>query len=370
MTCRSAVFWFRVRRLWQENEAVTTPGIDAVAFVTKGLEDVAAAEIHELLGADGRVVETAAKRVRFTVSAPLATLRRLATVDDVALLLAPPLAVLTPQDLAQAITEAADFPAVLGAISTFRELDQTFSVTVTSARSPLGGSAAIREVAAAAASARLARSVQESGRAPIDLRVFLDGPVALLGVRLFEAPLTPRHYRRAGGMGALRPTVAAAMVRLTCEGLKPRTVWDPFCGSGTVLAEAALRGHRVAGTDITPEAVAAARQNLAVIDTRLADRIELGDSAAPSTWRRHEDADTVLTNMPWGKQVPLRNASVLYNAVGTGIAGLCRRGGRAAVLTTEPDRLAAAVRRAGGAPPAERRQIGLLGQVPFLIAFR
>jgi 23S rRNA G2445 N2-methylase RlmL len=339
-----------------------------VAFATKGLEDVTAGEVGDVLGATGQVAGVGTKHVRFTASEVPMGLRRLTTADDVCLLLAPPLSVSTPEELEQVLTNRADFPAVLAAVAALRPVDGTFSVTVTAARSPLGGAAAVAEVASATVARRLGWRFRARERAPVDVRVFLDGTSALVGVRLFDPPLAQRAYRRVDLMGSLRPTVAAAMVRLVC-GDGPREVWDPFCGSGTVLAESACAGHRVAGTDLDPDAVAAARANLDAIDERLAVRVELGDSATPATWHRHRDADTVLTNMPWGKQVAVRDASRLYEVLGAGIAGVFARGGRAGVLTVEPDRLVAAVRRARQGVPVARRRIGLLGQSPTFVSF-
>jgi len=348
---------------------MTAHDLPGVAFATKGLEDVTADELRDVLGAAGRVVETGTKHVRFSLSGAPGVLQRLVTADDVCLLLAGPLTVRTVEDLEGALAERADFPAVLAAVAALRPPDGTFSVTVTAARSPLGPGAKIAGVAAGAVARRLGWHARERERAPVDVRVFLDGTSALLGVRLFDAPLVQRDYRRVDLMGSLRPTVAAAMVRLTCPDGGRRDVWDPFCGSGTVLAESLRAGHRVAGTDIDPDAVAAARANLGAIDGSLAARVEFGDSGTPAAWRRHQDADTVLTNMPWGKQVSIRNAAVLYDVLGAGVAQVVARGGRVGVLTAEPDRLVAATRRAGGTPRVTRRRIGLLGQSPSFVSF-
>jgi DNA modification methylase len=55
----------------------------------------------------------------------------------------------------------------------------------------------------------------------------------------------------------IHPTTAAFLVRaVSREG---ETVFDPFCGSGTVLVEAALAGRRSVGTDLNPLAVHLAR---------------------------------------------------------------------------------------------------------------
>jgi len=51
----------------------------------------------------------------------------------------------------------------------------------------------------------------------------------------------------------LHPLVAARL--LDALGKKDATILDPFCGSGTVLVEARLRGMRARGTDVNPLAI-------------------------------------------------------------------------------------------------------------------
>lgn len=59
------------------------------------------------------------------------------------------------------------------------------------------------------------------------------------------AGLHKRGYRAEGGIAPLRETLAAALVMLS--GWKPPLpLFDPFCGSGTILIEAAMIGNRVA----------------------------------------------------------------------------------------------------------------------------
>ena len=45
-------------------------------------------------------------------------------------------------------------------------------------------------------------------------------------------------------------------------------VWDPFCGSGTVLLEARHQGLDAIGVDLNPLAVAIANAKLSAIDTQ------------------------------------------------------------------------------------------------------
>lgn len=83
-------------------------------------------------------------------------------------------------------------------------------------------------------------------------------------VQPFEA-LSQRDYGRPQRdplAGMLPPKLAMILVNLS--GLKPKqTLLDPFCGSGTILQEAELLGFQsLVGTDGSPEAIAASRENL------------------------------------------------------------------------------------------------------------
>lgn len=64
--------------------------------------------------------------------------------------------------------------------------------------------------------------------------------------------------------GMLPPKIARIMVNLACGSTpNPESVLlDPFCGSGTVLMEAAARGLELIGTDLDKDAVVGTTQNL------------------------------------------------------------------------------------------------------------
>ncbi len=61
--------------------------------------------------------------------------------------------------------------------------------------------------------------------------------------------------------GMLPPKVAQIMVNLA-GAREGGIILDPFCGSGTVLSEAALLGYNVVGSDISQEAVDDTKKNL------------------------------------------------------------------------------------------------------------
>jgi len=72
----------------------------------------------------------------------------------------------------------------------------------------------------------------------------------------------------SGKKGMLPPKLARIMVNLGLGQLKQKSkeesllLYDPFCGTGTVLLEALLRGCQVVGSDIDAEAVDGTRLNL------------------------------------------------------------------------------------------------------------
>jgi 23S rRNA G2445 N2-methylase RlmL len=336
------------------------------AFVTRGVEDVAAAEIAECPAID--ITGTRARIVLSRAADPTA-FRTLRTVDDVAAVAA----------LAPAIDNAADLAALIGdesdlgnAIEVARRADRlagSFSVTVSAARSPIGSAAQIERIAARTIAARYGWQHLEGRRSAIDIRVFLDGTWTLVGVRVFDEPLSRRPYRVVNVRGSLRPTVAAALVRLALPGREPQRVWDPFCGSGTILCEAALLGHEIWGTDIEPDAVDAARANMMTVRRDFWGRIEHGDSTSWKTWQKHRTATAVVSNLPWGKQVPITSKRTLYDTIGSGVADLALRGGTGVLLTTDPGGLLRRFRREQGIAVDERR-ISLLGQAPTILTVR
>ncbi|QQR83949.1 hypothetical protein IPJ72_01980 [Candidatus Peregrinibacteria bacterium] len=82
-------------------------------------------------------------------------------------------------------------------------------------------------------------------------------------------------------MGMLPPKLAQMLINLTgVDGV----VWDPFCGSGTVLMEGLLMGHAMVGSDLNPRHVDGALQNVDWIrdgDDRLPCPIFVHDATHP-----------------------------------------------------------------------------------------
>jgi tRNA G10 N-methylase Trm11 len=112
------------------------------------------------------------------------------------------------------------------------------------------------------------------------------------GLRLSDQRMRQHGTGRASERhGALRPVVAAAMVRLAGQ---PGRLLDPCCGAGTIAAEALAAGWRAWASDISEEAVSAARANAPQAVIQQADARDL-----PYPDR---EFDAVVTNVPFGRQ--------------------------------------------------------------------
>ena len=72
-----------------------------------------------------------------------------------------------------------------------------------------------------------------------EVRVYVEKDTVSLLLDLSGEPLFKRGYRKDGGIAPLRETTAASMILLS--GWKRKyPLYDPFCGSGTILAEALM----------------------------------------------------------------------------------------------------------------------------------
>jgi putative N6-adenine-specific DNA methylase len=114
---------------------------------------------------------------------------------------------------------------------------------VRSNRSQLKAETSIQSIVHKAAAQRLCgkyrlNRLPEDGKSA-ELRVYIEKDMVSLLVDLCGEPLFKRGYRSEGGTAPLRETTAASMLLLS--GWKRKfPLYDPFCGSGTILIEAAM----------------------------------------------------------------------------------------------------------------------------------
>jgi 23S rRNA G2445 N2-methylase RlmL len=333
------------------------------AQVQPGLEPVAADEITRDLG--GQVKKTSRGTVVFTVGAVTPAVLQLRTTEDV-FLLAWGSNTLTyrPADLPnfQRWTHRKpDWPGLFRLHHALRPKlkgKPTFRLVCQMQGEHAYKRAQARQALADGLAPHLpAGWFAADENAWLEVWLTIRGQTATCGVRLSDRTMRHRTYKDDHVLASLRPTVAAALVRLA--GVGPgMTVIDPMCGAGTILAEAIMtagrrRGDpvRVVGGDLDPNAVFVAGQNLQHVgpaglvrwDSR---RLPLADASV----------DRIVCNPPFGKQLSSPDeVPALYAAAAAEWHRVLKPGGRAVVLATEEEALKGPLRMHGW------RQTGGLG---------
>ncbi|MCL2761656.1 MAG: class I SAM-dependent RNA methyltransferase [Treponema sp.] len=232
-------------------------------------------------------------------------------------------------------------------------------VKVRSNRSKLKAETSIQAIVHKAAAQRLC-TAHGLTRLPAttlmaEVRVYIEKDMVSLLLDLSGEPLFKRGYRKEGGIAPLRETTAAAMLLLS--GWKRKyPLYDPFCGSGTILTEALmyawdiapglcrrfaisdlliadntieetvrdeLRGKinaertiRIAGSDEDAKTLAIAKSN---IDRLMAAHPAAGMQTAPialktvpmkeAQWEAGGEDGFIVTNPPYGKRLGDQAAS-------------------------------------------------------------
>lgn len=95
-------------------------------------------------------------------------------------------------------------------------------------------------------------------------------------------------------VGMLPPKLAQIMVNLAVGNATKATVLDPFCGTGTVLQEALLKGYDVCGSDLSQKMIDYTTENIAWLQSKC--RIT-------GTVRSLEQADAMTHQWTEGRQL-------------------------------------------------------------------
>lgn len=332
------------------------------ALTTRGLEGISEAEMRAI---PGMVIESIAyRRVEADYTGPLPALLRLATVDDIFIKLADWGSIgHTRDNLARLrqlsrLFEIHPFLPVLADVRSEPPLP-VFSITANFVGKRNYSVPEIKQVVAQGVQSAYPawQYVDDDRNADLNLRLFIEHDHALVGLRIAAHSLHRRPYKQQHLPGSLKPPVAAAMIQLA--GLQPGQIMiDPFCGAGTIVIEAALQGIVSIGGDITAEAVKTAR----------ADVPRGASHAALFQWdaRRQPFADisidSVVSNLPWGKQVSSPDdLPTLYRVSFAEMQRTVKPGGSIVLLTNQPELL--------GQTPDHRIEISLFGETPVIVKY-
>jgi 23S rRNA G2445 N2-methylase RlmL len=177
--------------------------------------------------------------------------------------------------------------------------------------------------------------------AAVEVWLTIHEATAVCGLRLSDQTMRHRTYKHEHLEASLRPTIAAAMVRLA-EVRPGQVILDPMCGAGTILAELlALGKFKAWGGDRDANALRAAGPNLRRLGPQLLTRWDATRLPLPDA-----SVDRIVSNPPFGRRIgEPEDIGPLYRAMLLEYDRVLRPGGRAVLLVAD-----AALLRAAAAP--------------------
>jgi tRNA (guanine6-N2)-methyltransferase len=347
------------------------------ALVHPGLETIAAEEIENDLG--GEVKKTGPGIVVFRLPEIDARVLKLRTTEDVFLLAwGSDQLSCRAEDLDRIrrwTAREADWPTLLRIHHTLRPKPKGRPTYHLVAQME-GRHGYLRRDAQKALAQGLAGTVPESWRpveenAAVEFWLTIRGATAVCGLRLSDRTMRHRTYKVEHRPASLRPTIAAAMIRLAEIG-PPHIVLDPMCGAGTLLAERLaaarlLRGGCVPvwGGDSDFRAVRAAAINLRRLGPAWLAQWDATRLPFPSA-----TVDRIVSNPPFGKQLSNPDAVIpLYHAMLLEYDRVLRPGGLVVLIVSAATALRSAV-RALGWKVQRQLSIRVLGQPAVITVWR
>lgn len=173
----------------------------------------------------------------------------------------------------------------------------------------------------------------QEGELLIRLRPEANGPGWEVLARLTPRPLSARPWRACNMGGGLNATIAYAAHKLAGQRDNDR-IFNPMCGSGTLLIERALMGpyDALVGVDIAADAVACTRRNLEAARKNL----EVAQVDALETGLPARSFDLIVADLPWGDAIGDHRANtVLYPRFLEEMHRLTSKHGRLCLITHE-----------------------------------
>jgi 23S rRNA G2445 N2-methylase RlmL len=202
-------------------------------------------------------------------------------------------------------------------------------------------------------------------RAFLEIWVRAERETAAIGIRLSDNAMRHRSYKVVQLPASLKPTVAAAMIRLT-RPQPEETFLDPMCGSGTLLIERALAGRYglLLGGDADPNALDAAMANVG----RRYQPIRLQKMDARRLPLETASVDKIASNLPFGRRIGApEDLPALYEEVFSEFARVLKPGGRAVLLVSHDGEWKELLEDQREWTSRRRLRIDLLGQRPTIL---
>ncbi len=204
--------------------------------------------------------------------------------------------------------------------------------------------------------------------AAVEIWLTIDGATAICGLRLSDRGMRHRTYKEAHQKASLRPTLAAAMVRLA--EIQPRqTVLDPMCGAGTILAEVFAGAGRasgmVLGGDYESASLRGTKVNLQGMGQAVLIRWDARHLPLPD-----HHIERVISNPPFGVQLKRpEEIAPLYRRMAVELQRVVKPGGRLVLLVADDAALLDAA-QAVAWKELRRLRVRVLGQRATVFVFR
>jgi len=332
-----------------------------IAYVTKGLEKIAKDEIEHNLK-DSAIKEVRDKYIFFEFQGHPAELEKLRTVNDVSVLIIKDKE-FKSNDILKFI-DIKKLQEIFDWIKKFRSIKNELSITVSVYKNPDVRREELATKLGKTLSKESCLAYSESDHSNFDLRINVEENRITAGVKLFSESLYKRNNKAESIFGAIKPTIAAAMIYKPTKGREEGLRFvDNFCGSGTFLREAAILGFDVYGGDIGKSAVNVTLEN----GVKLGINQSIKAQDATNTSWANNMFDVAASNIPWGKQVNHSNISDLISKSVKEYARILKPDGTLATISTKPEIVIKKIKSYFPNHSIEQIQIGYLGQRPTIV---
>ncbi len=335
------------------------------AFATKGIEFVAEREIRRAFP-EVNIEHKLDKRIIFRLkAASLKELFKLRTVDDVQLMLKEFSDVKGLDE--QFILDNAPLYEIERAVKTIeklRPLNKTFSLTLSKYKNSEIDLNSLQQKFSEKIADSFKIAYTERDHKNFDLRVHIEASNLFFSCRIPRNSLYSRQYKLCKRKGSLKSTIAASLCMLL-DSQKGKRLVDNFCGSGTILCEAALQGLEPFGGDIDEDSVECAQTNMRSLSKECVKNIKHLDAMA-TRWPNNY-FDYAVSNYPWGKQIQLKGMVKMYENSIREYARIIKKDGKMVLLGVNPDLIIKDVKKYFPGHSIEKFKIGFLGQTPWIV---
>jgi 23S rRNA G2445 N2-methylase RlmL len=333
-----------------------------VAHTVKGLEPITKLELNNNFS-DPNILSIQPKKIIFQTSLfPNSSL--LKTFDDLSLL------------VEQAdITDGSDIIDLIDSInlkkfkkilSKHRLIKDTFSITISSYKNRQIDKQGVKKNAAELIKNTYMWSYTPLKHTNFDIRIQIEKKKVLLLIKIFSKSLFFRKYRIKSQKGAIRPSIAGAMLYYLTKGKNGYRVVDNFCGSGTFLCEGLIDENKVYGGDISRKSVQIAKSNLSTIS----HDFSVKKLDAKNTDWQDDYFDIAISNLPWDKQITVDHFTRLYAKSILEYGRILKPDGCVGLIGSKPDLIVKYIKQIfpnRGDDHIEVFKIGYLGQRPSIV---